>query len=201
MLTTLPPQLFRLRKKFFEGIASFAQIPMSKTWPDRFERFGPRASADNGSLERVPMGSNRLATVMPAPVVDVNAFVAGLQQARRGWPDKRGPNCAATVRHGRDPSVTVWSLRDAVCWPGRKPEETTRESSCWLRRGGDCRCGIARLVDRLADTVELGRGIPPDETIGSCVPRSPRPRSRHPGKDARFAFAVGLAGVALAALA
>src|SRR6266404_6169442 len=69
-------------------------------------------------------------------------------------------------------ALTIWSLRDAVCWPGRQPEETTRESSCWLCRCGNCRHSTHRLVGGAAAAVELGLWLTKHETGGSSGPRS-----------------------------
>src|SRR5258706_485353 len=60
--------------------------------------------------------------------------------------------------------LTIWSLRDAVCWPGRRSVETTRESSCWLCRGDNCRRSAHRLVGGAAAAVELGLGLTQHES-------------------------------------
>jgi hypothetical protein len=60
--------------------------------------------------------------------------------------------------------LTIWSLRDGVCWPRRQPKETTRESTCWLCRGGNCRFSCLRapakddsvLSARRIAAVEIG---------------------------------------------
>jgi hypothetical protein len=62
-----------------------------------------------------------------------------------------GITCCLSFR--RD---TNESRREAVCWRRRRSHETTRESSCRLCRGDNCRRGIHRLVGRTAGAVELG---------------------------------------------
>src|SRR4029077_4221108 len=73
-----------------------------------------------------------------------------------------------------------WSLRDVVCWPGRPPQETTRESSCWLC----CDDNSRRCADRLgciaAAAVALGRRLRHREAGDGAVPRSPWPRPSAP---------------------
>src|SRR6266404_4565174 len=80
-------------------------------------------------------------------------------------------------------ALTIWSLRDAVCWPGRQPEETTRESSCGLCRCGNCRRGAHRLVDGAAAAVELGFWLTQHETCRSFGPCSPRRRAHAPRQE------------------
>src|SRR5262249_52351542 len=46
-------------------------------------------------------------------------------------------------------ALTIWSQRDAVCWPGRQPKETAGESSCRLCCGDERRGGPHRLVGRV----------------------------------------------------
>src|SRR5258706_5428531 len=72
--------------------------------------------------------------------------------------------------------LTFRSLRDAVCWSSRPPEETTCKSSCGLRRGDNCCCCAHRLVDWAATVIDLGLGFPSYETGRSFVPCSPRTR-------------------------
>src|SRR5262245_45236665 len=76
-------------------------------------------------------------------------------------------------------ALILWSKDDALC-PGAQPEKTTRESSCWLRRGDNCRRGAHRLVAGIADAVELGLNLRPHETRGGPVPRVPRSCARAP---------------------
>ena len=61
-----------------------------------------------------------------------------------------------------------------VCWPSRPPEETVRESNCWLCRGDHCRPGTRRLVGRVAAAVELGFWPRRHEAGDGFVPRCPR---------------------------
>src|SRR5215813_8814640 len=91
----------------------------------------------------------------------------------------------STIVRKRLPAVvlTFWSRCDAVCWPGRRSEETTSESGCWPRRGDDCRRGARRLVDRVAAVVELGLGLRQHETGNGFVPHGPRSRTRAPRQE------------------
>src|SRR5712664_816010 len=73
--------------------------------------------------------------------------------------------------------LVLWSLRDAVCWSGQQPEETTRQSSCWLCRVGNFHYGIHRPVGLATIAVELGLGLRDRETYDGLVSHSPRPRA------------------------
>src|SRR6266446_5276069 len=75
-----------------------------------------------------------------------------------------------------------WSPHDALC-PGPQPEKTTREPSCWLRRGGNCCGGTHRLVGRAADAVEMGVGLRHHEADDGFVPHGPRSRARVPRQE------------------
>jgi hypothetical protein len=44
-----------------------------------------------GALERVPMKSNHLSSVMPALVAGIHIFLADFQLERRGWPGRARP--------------------------------------------------------------------------------------------------------------
>src|SRR5262249_19081509 len=76
----------------------------------------------------------------------------------------------------------LWGLHDALC-PGPRAKKATRESSCWLRRGDNCRRGAHRLVVRIADAVELGLGHHHHETRGGPVSYGPRSRARAPRQE------------------
>src|SRR5262249_4576562 len=86
-------------------------------------------------------------------------------------------------------ALILWSLDDARC-SAPHPEKTTRESSCWLRCGGNCCRGARRRVGRVAAAVELGLGLPRYETVGSFVRCSPWSRARAP----RQGFALRVRG-------
>src|SRR6266853_2030333 len=90
--------------------------------------------------------------------------------------------------------LTIWSLRDGVCWPRWQPKETTRESSCWLCRGDNCRCGAHRLVGPATVGAELVLGLPRHETYRSFNPRSPRRRSTRPRCRPRLACSASPSG-------
>src|SRR5215470_9772083 len=55
-------------------------------------------------LERVPMKSNHLPSVMPALVAGIHVFLAATQQARRGWPGQARPRrIGEVVQHDPNP--------------------------------------------------------------------------------------------------
>src|SRR6266436_2074928 len=81
--------------------------------------------------------------------------------------------------------LTVWRVRDTVCWLGRL-EEKICESRHWLCRGDNCRRGPLRLVGRNAAAVELGLGLCRHETFDGLVPGSPRSRARAPRQELAF---------------
>jgi hypothetical protein len=62
-------------------------------------------------------------------------------------------------------------------------KKATRRSSCWLRRGDDCRRGAHRLVGRIADALGLGFGVRHRETSDRLVPHGFRPRRRAPRQE------------------
>src|SRR5215467_8695205 len=79
--------------------------------------------------------------------------------------------------------LIFWSRRDAVCWPGGQPKETTGESIRWRCRDDNCRSSACRLVGRVAAAVELGGGLRHHETGDSLVPHGPRSRARAPWQE------------------
>src|SRR5258708_13056264 len=72
------------------------------------------------------------------------------------------------------PYTTLFRSHDALC-PGPQSEKTTRESSCWLRRGGNCCGGVHWLVGIATIPVDLGLRLPNREPSDALVSRGPRP--------------------------
>src|SRR5712671_7369614 len=115
--------------------------------------------------------------IVPAATINFRKDIAPFTQALmlKTSPDR--------FDHGSGSACRLpWSPHDALC-PCPQPEKTTRESSCWLRRGDNCRRGAHRLVGRIADAVELGLRLRHHETRGGPVPHGPRSRARAPRQE------------------
>src|SRR5258708_32971125 len=96
----------------------------------------------------------RSSPIVPAATINFCKDIAPFTQALmlKTSPDR--------FDHGSGSACRLpWSPHDALC-PGPQPEKTTREPSCWLRRGGNSGGVTHQLADGAADAVELWLGPP-----------------------------------------